>query len=167
MVNNLPFLGFMSDPSQDMASTECVVALEAMLLFQAPESTRLCFSPCAPVSGRHGPADVAPRAPRAVLALWLGGGCGSSFGGGNFHLPVFGRCMPTFPAGAVLQDLEVSRLLFSSSFPSILLSHTSHSLSPGLAPVHPASPSLASPCCSPKPGRRACRHGAPQSFPTR
>lgn len=101
----LALLGFVSDPSQYMASKECVVALEAMLLFQAPESTRLCFSPCAPVSGRHGPADVAPRAPLAVLALWLGGGCSSSFGGGNFHLPVFGCCMPTFPAGARVAGL--------------------------------------------------------------
>lgn len=90
MASILSFLAFVSGPSQDMASTECVVVLEAVLLFQVPESARLCFSPCTPVSGRHGPPDVALRALLAVLALWLGGGCGGGFGGGNFHLPVFG-----------------------------------------------------------------------------
>lgn len=39
----------------------------------------------------------------------------------------------------VMQDLEVSRLLFSSSFPSIPPSHTLHTPPPSLAPVYPSS----------------------------
>lgn len=116
-----------------------------------PGEPTLCFFP-APAS----PAGMALQTPSALgpaaaQARWAAGGCGGGFCGGNLRFPLSGCCMSTFPAGAVVQDLEVSRLLFSHS--PVLPSRVSHAPWPGLAPLHPAllsipSLGLSSPCCS-------------------
>lgn len=54
---------------------------------------------------------------------------------------LFDWCMSTFPAGAMVQDLEVSRLL-SLLVPTPSFLAALHASAPTLAPVHSALPAL-------------------------
>lgn len=163
------FLAFVSDPSQNMASTEYVVVVEAVLLFQAPESSRLCFSPGTKVSGRRGPPDVVPGPRwRCWHCGWAGAAALASVMVISVSLCLVAACPPSLPV-PVVQDLEVSRLLFSSSFPSFspAIPCTAHIPAwlqctlPLLALPHPAAPQSGADM------HAGCRQRAPQSFPTR
>ena len=122
--SSVSFPAFESEPSQDMASVWFVIVLEAKVLGQAPESTRLCSFPGAHVSVRHGPPVTAPRALLVVLALGVGGGLAvAAVMVISVSLCLVAACPPSLLV-PVVQDLEVSGVLFSSSFPSVLPSHT-------------------------------------------
>lgn len=156
-------------------------------LWDSPVRSELPRSTCpggrAAVPGPRGaPGFASPPAPKSLAGMalqtlllgprwhwrgWVVGcGWGSGFGGGNFHLPVFGCCMLTSKSCTMGTSREGGHAA------------TEHTPSPGLAPRHPRFPL---PCFIPLLSKAAdspayCRRRArgplltpqtPQCFPAR
>lgn len=174
--SSLSFRRFESDPSQDTASTECVVVLEAKLLLQAQRAPGFASPPAPSLAGMPPPSrDVAPGPHwQRWLCGWAGAAAVASVVVISVSLCLVAACPPALLV-PVVQDLEVSGLLFSSSFPS---SSPATPRTPHLLvwlQCTPGSCGPASPCCSrsqadthASTGRRAsCPLLIPQRFPTR
>lgn len=125
-----------------------------------PREHQALLLPCTQVPGRHASPHPEMLLPRPHWQRWLCGWAGAAAVASvvviSVSLCLVAACPPSLLV-PVVQDLEVSGLLFSSSFPSSFPVTPQTPPSPGLAPAHPR---LSWPCLTLlllKPGRHACR----------